>query len=526
MDFRNFIDNIDPRMRRIALRSFIALAVLSLFFWISGSSFIQIDLENNIDGEETTYTISNGKDTFNLKDKSNSIRRFVRSGRYEIEINQADRGFFAIVDVGGFFQTTVIKAKLQQESERVFTGTNPSPCTTYYNKKLYSYTCNGDLNDLRLHVPATSKSPTYTSTKGVVSPDSGLLINLRSMHGKLVGLVRSQTGGKANWKYKLYIIGEDLKTISSKTVPELKGSQIYMVANYLDGAIIYKQDLREAYYLQSYSSRLSKVNFSSSTGSSELHPQIFSSNNDGKIVIVKSNNTEGQTSSLEGAQDPTEASLETEDEHEHNDITSEITYLKQDKLISSFELKGSQIIDADPCGKNNICILSKDLLTIYSKDGTNVAEIKDVDSITSRGEMIIFANKRSVVEFSPETLIGQVIYSIGSANFCGINQDLDTYTVCLIKNDEKLALTIFPDTHVSDLIDRRVFRLAELAEIKNLSINNNYIHISSNFVPWVYDPSTNTYGPDKIKREKVRNIILSRAVQVGISSKYKIVISP
>lgn len=530
MDFRNFIQNIDPRARKIIVRIFMAAALISALWWLSGSAFIQIDVEGGSANKATSYLIASEKTTLDFKDNSNTIKRFVRAGRYEIQINQGDKGYYAIVDVGGFFQTTRIVAKLQQESDRVFTGNNPSPCTTYHNKRLYSYTCNGNLNDLRLHVPATDASPTYTVSKGVAYPDSGTLVDLRSMDGKLVGLVRSFAGSSNNWKYKLYILADNLKTKSSKALDELKGSQDYMVSTYLDGIIIYRQDFSEIYYMSSPSLGLGKISLVDGGGNDDLQPQILSGNSRGEIVTTHSNNTEGETSLLEGVQDPTEANLESgeEDEHEHENTITAIDYFKQGRHVSDFKINGNQIIDIKPCGNNKICALSKDLLTIYSNDGSKIfAQLKGAQSINTSGNKVVFSNGSSLIEFSPETLTGHIIYSIGSVNFCGINQDDKTYTLCIIKNDQKFALTVFPDKHVSDLIDRRIFQLMDLAEVKNISINNDYIHISANFVPSIYNPKTLGYEPDKTKRENVRRIIMGRISELGISgSRYKIVVSP
>lgn len=517
MDFRNFLENIDPRARKIILRVFIGLFIVFVIWWFAGASLIEIELENELENREVSYSIS-GKSEFSFKERPSTVKKLVRSGTYEIKINQGDRGYYQIVNVGGFLQTTKIKAELSQESERVFTGNNPSPCTTYYKQKLYSYVCGGDLNELRLHVPATAKSPTYTVVKGASYPDKGRLIKLFVIDEKLLGLVRA-TGTS---DYFLYEIDDTLKTKSEKALPTLSAKKDYATTKYLDGVVIYDSELTQAHYLDPASTSLSEVDISQSRNK-DFWPRAFSASTSGKIVVIESNNSNEQ---LESSNDPTEIQMEEAEKQDYSQMINAVRVFNQNKLVSSFEIKGQKVNDSRFCGKN-ICILTEDWLGIYTDNGEQIAKITNVDDLVKGGDTITFSKGSDVVDFDPDSLIGRISYSLASSTYCGSNENDETYTICLIKNDQKFALTIDPSSKVSDLIDRKVFRLIELAEVKNLSINRNYIHIVSNFVPSYYNPKTDGYEPDPVKRENIRNIILDRAAELGISSSdYKIVTSP
>lgn len=480
--------------KRLAFMIIGGLLVI-LLFWFGNHSFINIRVADADTGQQTTYIIINQKNDkkIEISTSSNSIKRFVTRGSYEIWVRQSDSSYFSVVSTKGFGTSTVVDAKLTPEKDRKYVGDNPAQCVFYTGSTLASYTCSGLSSEIGVHLPATATHPTYIQkvdseafpygyVQGTVATKEGLFI-----------LIQPSSTDESGKGYELYRVDRALKVSSKTALSSLDKSKSYAIQPFRSGFIIYDQSLSSAYY---YSSSGAKPE--------EIH---IPEQSDKTLVKVDTQIDKNQIVVLYGKQSNAKPQKPKAQVVIFNGTGSNQFTFKKDYF------------GATVCGTNKLCMLSAKNMDVYDITEAKPKYLYMLSGVatnmvdTEKGLLLI--NTEGILNFDVESRQGFAEYTFGSYVFNSITKvpRQNSYVVSLTDSKgRKVALLIDQGKNVIEAIDKQVQALLRLSQVNNVSANGNYIYISPNLGGLVYNESLHLFDYDPVAK-KAANTAINQAIK-------------
>lgn len=498
------------KVKRYAFLAGLVFIVLAAAFLVWRYGFIKVQVSQAVADSKLTYSLQRQGEakTSIISTDSPTLKRLVPKGNYEILVSQNNKSRFALVETGGFFRTQQVALDLVPEHSRKFVGDNPAPCM-YYTDRLYSYECGDLYGQVNAHVPATATTPTYVSRH-----------LLASIEGSLEGIIRTNSGPvglshpsdvEGPGEHIAYLFDKDLRPKETLELEELDNQKTYAIKAYGDGGfIIYSSNLDEVILYDSWNAKAQSLNLKAPEDKSLKAVSLSISGS--TILLVYSNFSSG---------DITDADLQ-------NKITKNQIVIYQDQQIKIFELDGDPISSAEPCGQNQICVLRNRALSIIDPDyqmAKPLYTVEGVDSIASLGNDLLAVRRGEVLNLDIGSKSGYIDYNLNGMSFCGLQKiDNSRYVLCVVDKDKKAALLIDRTVADQDSLDKKIQQLRKQPAIKDISVYGNYIFITPDLGPLVYDVSIDGYGYSPSGRQLINDKINREAQRLGIDTKtYKVI---
>ncbi len=484
-------------MRRKILFGTLAVLALFVIFIVSRLSFIEINITDS-SGQKVAYELLNQKDQKSKKAESISgkLKKLVWKGTWEVTARSSEKSYFGIIKTGGFLRTSEVVVSLENESKRQFIGMNPGSCMLYTGNVLISHSCSDTFINTKVHIPATSKQPTYVKTpplpiggniEGIVKTGEGLLALIRSPYA-----VVSEDGESHN----IYKLSENLTSTKSVSLTELDADKSYYISRYREGFIAYDTNFESIYYYPSINATPQIIEPGRPTDS-DFGPLQVSTYSD-SVVATYSNSIVGG------------------DHDKKVDPVAEVFISSNGRESKHFVFEKSYS-SSQLCADDKLCLLSDQKLEVYEISGKKpklLYVITGVQSFASTASGLYIVRDSGVFKFDVGQKAGFMQYSFGDYEYCGIQTTEGGYVLCLINNrGQKVALYIDDSIKNTDSIDKKVAELSKLPEISNISVYDKYIYIVPNLGPSVYDKSKKIFTYDS-KVKKVVNDKVNQ--QIGI----------
>jgi hypothetical protein len=157
------------------------------------------------------------------------------------------------------------------------------------------------------------------------------------------------------------------------------------------------------------------------------------------------------------------------------------------------------------CAKNRLCALNNGTLKVFdvSSNKARLAyQLRGIDAVDSNNHRTLLMRGEDVLIFDATTLSGYVSYRFGDYSFCGVQNNISSYTLCIVTSDNRRsAILIDPTQPNTDSIDQKLLELAKEPYVSSVSAYQNRINI----LPYVGEPVLNEttghyeYSPDTIK---------------------------
>lgn len=487
-------------VRGLVVSLLVVVFVVWLFVWLYNSSFISVSL-GGTSQSPAQYKLINqesGKETIV---SATNFKKRVSRGSYQLSASRDETSSFRTVITKGFFRTTSINIKLQPEKDRKFIGNNPQDCTGLLNGILVSYACGGLFSDARIHVPATADTPTYIDQnsqaavsgylQGIVqiSEGSAALIRLSGDYNKATTNEDKTNSGL----YYLYLVDEKLTPFKSIHLTDLSPEKVYSIKKAGTGFLIYDTTLTDAYYYNNYQAKPRKIEFGAPSIDG-LKRSAFDIK-DLKTLMLYSESP-GSKKSIE--------KTKTEIVVSGNDVKKNIS-------ISGYYQS------ALFCGNNKICLLSDGVLRIYDLESNKlISTLKNIEAIDNSIGFIA-VDKDGVLSFDVDKQIGYYLYTFSDFGYESMESTINGYILNIGSGKaSKSALFIDLNSENVNSIDKKIFQLEKIPEIKSISIYDKFISIVPEYGNLEYDAKLRSFEPNKEILKKAAETINKKIDELKI----------
>lgn len=510
------------KIRRMILLSTILVAVLGIFFFIYSHAFISVKVTGAKEGL-VTYELINQKtgDITIVEGESGNLKKMVTRGNYEVMARQGETSYYALSSTGIFLSTTTVEGSLQPEKARSFVGNNPDSCMNYINQVLFSYNCEGGVGSLKIHMPATSDTPTTAQSVpgGPGDVPIGGTIQLNGKTLLLMNQISGQEGSKGS--SVLYELAPDLTLANPVALAgiEVDEEKSYTIQPYKKGFILYDDKMENILYYESPASQPEEIKIEAPKGEELVAFEVTTQ--DDRLAVIYS-----QISGNESSDEDQDRAVNSEETVVTKGNT--IFQVYQNGKVKSFDFKGGYT-NARLCGKQNICLVNGPVLAVYDISGDKQKELFRVNNAADTmddGDTLVVFREKDVLGLDMESLTGQIQYSFGNYIPCettGVEEG--GYIVCgTDPKNTRSSLYIDTSQPNSDSIDKKILSLLEAPFISAVSAYKSYIYIVPELGSSIYNPETNTYGPDPEVKQKATDDINKIVGDLGIDrSTYNII---
>ena len=479
--FRQFQNPIQAKRRTFTI--ILVGALLIVLWWFYSHAYLEITIDNP-ENSSISYALTNqrDRDTINITGSEVGIKKLVRKGNYEILISQDDASYFEVIKSGSFLTTQTIRAKLVPENDRKFVGDNPASCMHFTGQILFSLSCQGAVNDLQLHVPASANQPTHTIKSS--SPIEGLVEGIVKIEGETVILLLSEGDEDTQPSHILYRLHDDLSISEPRILTGLDPNKVYSIQAYDTGFIVHDQLLKEVW---EYSSTMTNPLQIRLENALKKPLTAYSLSARDQAVAIAYTEFIAEDELVDGEREPEKKRVEV--------------VLKEGNEIRVLKFKKFATVIL--CGDSKLCLLSPDSqeLEIYDISGKKqslIYKIGSVETIKNFPGGLLVAREGEIILLDVAERKGFKSYDLGDYEYCGIETDGQGYTLCLSNSEQRrVALHINQAAINTDSIDKKIFDLQAMDEISAVSIYDNYIFISPELGEVVYDEVSGffTYDP-------------------------------
>ena len=485
--------------RRLTLLG-VALLVLVVSMWLLSHSSIEVTISGspNVSATYSFIDQTSGKTTVEIKSSSSRIKKTVRKGSYQVVVQRGNSSFSSFIQTKRFLGKTTVFADLQTEKSRKFAGDNPQACMNLVDNTLISYICDYIYANIKVHLPATASSPTFT----LPNPDKTIFGNIEGIvttaEGTIALVNNHVSENSAHTIYKL----SATPNLSSKVVSilgDLNQEKTYSMKPYKTGFLVYDDSLEEIFYYSSASAKPERVAITRPEDTA-LKPNSLSIS-ENTIVLTFSNSLGGDDIG-QGAEQPELA-----------------VAIYESPQTNQFTFKG-EFADVRACGNKQLCLLKNKTVDIYDisqKKPRKLFSVPGVNSIESAGQDLLAINDLGIFQIDLGKRSGYMQYDFGDYHYCGLQRQADNYLVCV--RDEKgdsVALYVDRTTSDTDSIDKKIVELAKLSEIKKISAQGKYIFISPDLGKLVYNDSLQIFDYDPTTKKSVNDAINQKINSLGI----------
>lgn len=503
-------DTLAARVRDFVWRHKVGLAVLTviilvLAFW-SRYGFLTVNVSGNQGNGELTYTLLHQTDsnTTTITTSSTSIRRLVPRGKYEVFVSQNDNHSFSVTASKGFLRGTTVSATLKPERSREFVGHNPDPCM-HYRQVLVSFTCGASSDTIALHVPASGKTPTYTRK------------NPLAVDGTIEGIIETNQGTVALMQlpldeqyteHALFMLNDAYVPVKKRDLPGLKGDSLYAIRAYQNGFVVYGRPYSEVYYFESFDANPQTVNINRPEDNS-LEPVGLKVSSDGAIGVLFSNHQSDSDETARGA------------------IRNHLLIVNK-QGSRSMTLNGNEFSQFTFCGKASLCLINGGWLEVYKLGEKKLDlsfRVSGVKSLVGLGTEVLAVRDNIVLRINVDEQSMSVDYSLGDYIYCGAETtSSNRYLLCVFnKRRKSSALLVDTAQANADSLDKKVSRLLDLEEVKDVSVYKQSIFISPELGEVVFNPDTGFFDYDPQVEARVAGTIQQKIAEIGFDrNKYTI----
>lgn len=499
------------------MKKYIILGLLGTFglvmlVWVGTHSYINITVANAADGGELTYILTNQTgDITSYTTTETSLKKLVSKGRYQVKVQQAGTSYLAFPETGAFLATSDVSASLQAEAGRRFVGDNPGPCMNYIGDRLYSGECNDSIEDLKEHLPATAKSPTYVNevrTNDMFGISRGIVTTKAGTTWALL-LQENEEGPPSHY---LLQIRPDLSVESRRKVAVPDSNTPYTMRPYKDGVVIYNYSYGHVQYISAFNAP--GVNIELEPAKTEDLVPLRATISQEAITMVYSE--EGVGDSLLDA-DARNRDEITQTSRPTPGKTEVVVYKDTSQRHFTFDTIYSA---AMACGTNKLCLVHEPGLDVYDVSGDEPEYrfgVPGISAIEESGDTVLAFNDNEIISLDIDSEEGFSEYNLLGYRFCGYQPSPSGYVLCLVSDKgNKTALLIDSQTKDSEAIDKKILELEQVSVLTKVSINGRFIHIAPDYGRLVYNPTTNTNGNDPRKVESVNKSIDAAIAKIGI----------
>jgi len=493
MDYQSFqISNAKSVKKKVLVIVFFCF-VVAIVYWISTVSFIEITVSGQKNNDLTYSLFNQGNSrTAEIKNRSNTIKKRVVRGNYEILVKQGDLSYFVIVKTNGFFRQTGVTGRLQQEKNRSFVGDNPGSCINYINNTLVSYSCGNTYDKINIHTPATNNHPTYV-IPNKNSPITGRINSIIITNEGTLALIKWPENDEHLPGYFIYKVDASLGTSNETSMPDMKNDKTYSIKPYKNGFIAYEESREHFLYYNSLRSKPNVISLNKPEAEG-VTPVSFDAHNDILATLYSTN---------------------VDTKKQHSEI---IIYANNKSVHYTFNKSYSDVFI---CDKDKLCLVGGKGMDIYDISGNKPAvlfTIRGVFRVESSQNGPIAFRKNEVLSLNLNRRDGLVEYSMGEYSFGNVQSAVGGYVLALNSSRfKKVAIYIDQKTNNKDEIDKKVSELQKLEEISSLSIYDNYVYISPNLGELVYNNSLRAFNYDPAIKKTVNSKINSEIDRLGIN---------
>jgi hypothetical protein len=516
----NYVKQYEYESPLVKYRKFIFMVVggllaLLILLWVANHGRLNVRVENAGNGTISYALTTEGKQV-NDKDKGASANWLLAKGKYGILATQGESSAFTTQTVKGFLGTSSSTLHLQKERARTFVGYNPSACTNYTGAVLLSYECSGNFDSLALHTTASTSTPTYKySLSSLAASESDSIVGTTTTAlGDLFFTSKppfgdvSDIGTNKQLNYSVQLIKTDGTFGNKIPLQSLQNSSAsYTQQAYKSGFLMYDVQLRNAYYYQNLSSAPKHLSLDGPHDHS-LSPVSFS------IFQAK-------ILAYFGGETGTEPS---------KDIPKKSEFVLYDNGNSKHFTINDTFVKAQLCADTKLCLLTPDhSLVVYDISGAQpkvLYSLPGVTGIYNTAGGFIAVTDTGIINLDVDNGSGYSEFSFGSYKYCdnGIYPSANGYVLCVQDGSKQTALYIDQSAEDSDNIDKKIKQLENLSQVSDVSINHNYIYVSTN-TRLIFDPSTNLHKTDPEQLRDNQSAVNAEIDKLGIdSSAYTIVI--
>ncbi len=494
MDFSN------PTIKKYLVRITGLVVLLWAVWWVSGQGYVKVRVDGSASGEVSYgFVQQNVKKGSSVKSSSGTVKKLLHRGTYEVLVTQNNKSFFALVRSGGFFGTKTINGTLAVEKSRTFVGDNPSSCMTYLETKLISYSC-GDLAiNIATHFPAVGKQSTYTQTNGTNGVPYAYVSGIVRTGEGTLALARIPVVAGSIASQTIYRLGDSSALTDGTRLEQLDAVTPYGIKANGRGFIVYNTSYNSIYRFDS--SRVTGVHIvTDGPRTKDLLP--FSIDAQGETIATT------YATSQENKEPRTEVVISRGGKSMHFVFNQHFTTVVL-------------------CGTQKLCALSKDGVSIYgitkeTKTPKPLYKISGVATIQQVDAGLLVFRLGSVLLFDVEKQSGYQVYSLGGYSLVSVQPAANGFLLGVsdYRHKKEALLVDLRSIDVSS-IDKKVFELEKLPQIKDLTIYDKSILYSS-AVPIVYDQAQHSFVYDPKALDGIQQIVDKRFKELGVDSSYTI----
>lgn len=516
--------------RFMTKRNLIVLALILIFGfafnWLFSHAFIEIQVSNQVGTNETSYILIDQRsgERSEAKTKTGKLRKLVRKGSYEVLVQQDKRSFLSIKQTGGFLGTTRTDATLVGEKVRTFVGNNPNSCMYFIAGVLASSPCSGTVDELEFHIPATASQATFT--KKAAGPAAFLEAMLPTDTGAVAVISAAnedETKGNFHAAYSVNSSGA-FSASALRELGDLDGSKQYTLNPYGTGYVAISADGSQMLFYPSFDQKPSKIDIEQPSDKTLRY--LSSTAVDDNLVVIFSNTSETELPSFSDPEGERVHSEEVEAKATKK-AKSEVV-IRTPTKTQHLSLKQA-VVQATLCGPDKLCLLlASGRLEVYQLHDDSqdlLFSMVGVLDIQKQQNNLRIIKSDGVFVLDLQKQEGFMVYSFGDYDFCGASRQTDSNIICIADDEgNRRALSIRMDQENTDSIDEKIAQLADMPEIKNVSIYGQFIHVSAQLGELDYQESIGGFGYDPAIMRSTSTAIDAEVKRLGIdTSKYTIV---
>lgn len=496
-------------VKKLVIIAAVAIVVLLVLSWVVNNGYIKVTTQN---GEgEISYSLTNQANQKDVKasGEQSSFKTTLGKGTYEVLVRSGNKSYFSLVDIQGLLKTTDVNATLESERGRRFIGHDPESCVHLIKQTLVSYECIGPISTLKTHVPATPSLPTYSKINPYSSDDIVEGIVETKSGDDLVVIYEVEVAGHGDFEPKGTSHHNAFRMTDSGIIPSSSAAlggldeKLYSFLPYKDGFIAYDDELSKILYYQKLGSKPTEIK----TGVSKegLSGYSVSTDQDALVVGYSEKGIEGEEK--ESSRRKSEIAIIFNDSTKH---------ISLDQTYNSVRL----------CGDNLLCALSSEKLDVFDVSAERPVlrfSLSGVSAFVVQNNRLVVAKDKDILSLDVASRSGYIEYNLGDYSLCGLHTANSSYMICVSDSRGKRSLLLIDQSKTSDDIDKKILKLQDLAEVKEVSIYGDYIFISPEAGQLKFIPSLGGYSYDPEVLKNANDKINAKVNELGIDrNKYRV----
>ncbi|NDC94344.1 hypothetical protein EB077_03395 [bacterium] len=507
--YLDFISRISQNINRRSVLIVVSILVVFLsLVWVSNYSFITLS-----SASETTVNVykQGGEYDRTTKITNGKLKLLVPKGSYELTFRASDSSHYSIVKTKGFLTNVLFTAELKPENSRSFIGGNAGPCAYYTGDILLSSKCEGN-RELKLHVPATASTPTYTTTQLPTKDGTALFGTIEGVHTtetETLVLTKVSAEDEEFGYHSLFSIDNANGTIrlrptNSKPSASFDAHEPSAIFTGLASDATYSMSSYKNGFLLSEKYPKSVIYYETST---LANPKTI-------ILNPPKEKVDPNSAYLSSYSD----SIAVYYSAKNGGSKSELVYVNNSTKHFVFSRSFDK---AYLCGNFTLCAFKKETLFLYNLTGNKPAELGVLERVNYAerlGNSILVINKSGAILFDPQTKNGHIAYSLDGYSFDSAQTYKNNFIVSVRGNKTGKIAMLIDTTLIDDTnkVDKKLLELSKSNEIESISPYGKYVYIVPSLGEIAYNESTNSFDYSSEKRLATNTSINQAVTSLGV----------